>query len=430
MKKSVFPIVFLFFVCVLSAQNIWHKPDSLLSFPINDSISVTDEYTVYTVFRNMNPDTTQLLWGITEKDTLRTAVLSNGFFSDHVGIFRSESPRDFSRWCIYYHRTGCRMDTAKRYALHLGSAMAYWQDSMPQSQELTSDIAMEEFAYFSGPLLRKESGSFLTYLALKYGITLDLAPYVTPVGDTLWSISQDRAYYHRVTGIGVDSLHQWSAIRSESKEDADLQIVCNNLRAGEYMLVGDNDGGLYGILQPDGLYRMERQWRLRTNASRPLAVSINRNTRQVGNSGDSLWLIVTDVNEREVGRYLPSNIIGDSVYVYALTVSDTLLTLQLESPQAFTDHPDTRRSPMRNSSSGNPSNLTVRYSKDGFITIEGGQERMAYDYYLYDSASRLIMTLKEVEGSSFFVGVLPPGVYHIEVVHEGTIVGDVRIIVT
>ena len=425
MKKVIFLIVCLLVVCCTSAQDIWHRPDSLLTFPLTDSIPATDKYSVYVVLRSLDPDTSQLLWGITENDTLRTGILTDGLFTEGAGIIRSDSPRDFSHWSIYYYHTGCRMDTSKRYALHLGAAMACWQDSVPQARQLTANIAMDEFAYFSKPLRRTESASFLTYLALKYGITLDGAPYVTPQGDTLWSVAQDRNYYHRVTGIGADSVHQWTAIRSESKEGAEMRIVCQGLREGEYMLAGDNDGGLYGILQANGLYRMERQWRLRKQSQSPQTVTIEWNARDV-NTSDSMILVVADVNERETGRYLPAHIVGDSVYVYPLTVSDTLLTLQLESPHAISDRSTSRKAPKNNSPTAG---LTAYYGESGRIVVGGLSVERRYDYYLYDSSGKLVQVLAEVVGNEVLTGTLPPGVYHIEVVREGVIVGDVRIIV-
>ena len=73
MKKVIFLIVCLLVVCCTSVQDIWHRSDSLLTFPLTDSIPATDEYSVYVVFRSLDTDTSQLLWGITEREQLRPA---------------------------------------------------------------------------------------------------------------------------------------------------------------------------------------------------------------------------------------------------------------------------------------------------------------------------------------------------------------------
>lgn len=58
---------------VVSAQQIWHKSDSLLSMPICDSILPTEEYTIIAVLKSNVPDSVQLLWGIRSNDTLQSA---------------------------------------------------------------------------------------------------------------------------------------------------------------------------------------------------------------------------------------------------------------------------------------------------------------------------------------------------------------------
>lgn len=98
---------------------------------------------------------------------------------------------------------------------------------------------MEEFVFFPGSVSRLESAAWQTYLALKYGVTLDYAPYVSPMRDTLWSPESDADYYHRIVGIGSDSLHQWSASCSSSKENATLQLVAPEpLAEGIYQFAG------------------------------------------------------------------------------------------------------------------------------------------------------------------------------------------------
>ena len=59
---------------------IWYRPDSLLNMPQEDSVSWTDEYTVFTVIRSTNNES-ECLWSFKGNDTVSVAVLTNGFYS-------------------------------------------------------------------------------------------------------------------------------------------------------------------------------------------------------------------------------------------------------------------------------------------------------------------------------------------------------------
>ena len=55
MKTTILHITLLL-SCAVSAQTIWYKPDSLVAHPVTDSVPATEEYTVVTVLRNLEPD--------------------------------------------------------------------------------------------------------------------------------------------------------------------------------------------------------------------------------------------------------------------------------------------------------------------------------------------------------------------------------------
>ena len=63
-----------------TAPEIWYRPDSLLNMPQEDSVSWTDEYTVFTVMRSTNNES-ECLWSFKGNDTVSVAVLTNGFYS-------------------------------------------------------------------------------------------------------------------------------------------------------------------------------------------------------------------------------------------------------------------------------------------------------------------------------------------------------------
>ena len=412
---------------LLLAQTVWHKTEPTLSLPIDDSIPAVEDYSVITVLRSIDPDTQQLLWGITEHDTLRKGVLTGGIFTPETGLCSFSNRRDFSHWSIYYYHTGCAMDTTDRYALHLGPAIAhYLTDSVCRDTLLSARITMDEFVWFPRSLSRQESGAFITYLALKHGITLDEeASYVTPTGDTLWHSLYDNDYYHRVVGIGVDSLHGWFFGLSRTKEQAEMLLGCDSLRQGEYILIGDNDGEQSWTMQPDGRYRLERRWRLRLMGKTPVPVVLM--WRPADALSDSTWLVITNADEQQIARLQPAGIVGDSLWQFPVILTDTLLTLQVETEGVAASRRN--KAPRAGSNTSSDYELIAHYDQQGQISVEGLAADIAYDYYLYDSAGKLIRTLTDVVGSSALVGTLPTGVYLIEIIQHGHIIGDIRVIV-
>lgn len=139
----------------------------------------------YHVFDVLCPDTIcsrGFLWGITENDSLLYSVFS-----------RPEL--ESCSWKIFHYHQGCMMHTDSTYQLHIG---AY--------DTLSSPFHHKEFAYIPGDMLLPDIQGYQTYLALKYGITLDNVPYITCSGNTLWDSEEDALFYHRVTGIGNDTL--------------------------------------------------------------------------------------------------------------------------------------------------------------------------------------------------------------------------------
>ena len=415
--------------CFMQAQIIWHKFDSLRTLSQTDSIPATEEYTVMSVIRSLDADTSQLLWGLMADDTLSRGVLTDGIFTCTGGFMTFSEKRDFSKWSIYYYHTGCHMDTTKHHSLHIGPSMAYYtKDTIPHRDTLPAIIEMEEFLWFPYTLPRLERASLLTYLALKYGITLDeRASYIAPSGDTIWYNTLDHEYYHRVVGIGDDTTHQWQSALSQTKENAEMLVSCTVGRLNEYIILGDNDGDYNWLLQPNGLYRMERQWRLRKNSPTDVPVVLMLKPTVTNASPDSTWLILTNANEQQIARTQTTNIVGDSLWQFPVTLSDTLLTLQIESVGANTTRRN--RTPKNSSSQPNSNNLTAQYNASGRITINGLNAEETYDYYLYDSSGKLIRTLTNVAGSSVLTGTLPTGIYHIEIIQHGQTVGDIRVIV-
>ena len=163
MNRIFIIITLMVGVCCTSAQQIWHKPDSTITLPSTDSIMPAEEYTIVAVIKSLEPDSIQLLWGIRSNDTLQSAFLTNAYFSCRAGFFRSQSVRDYSKWCVFYYHTGCRMDTTQSYALWLGPTSVYYVNSLNKDKDRLRGLTMSG----EGVLLRLKGDEAKQYIEAK-----------------------------------------------------------------------------------------------------------------------------------------------------------------------------------------------------------------------------------------------------------------------
>jgi hypothetical protein len=79
-----------------------------------------------------------------------------------------------------------------------------------------------EFLYFDKKPNSNDNELIHTYLALKYGITLDRINYVSSTDDIIWNTKTNKKYNHEVAGIGRDNqlniYQKQSTAQAEKKE--------------------------------------------------------------------------------------------------------------------------------------------------------------------------------------------------------------------
>ncbi len=98
-----------------AAQVINPTTDSVLSYEVPNSVA----YTVYSVMRSDEPDSSQVLWYLTSGDSVLHGVLTDGVFSAG-GVLRSSQSRDFSRYSIYHYRQSMHPDSLASLTFNLG----------------------------------------------------------------------------------------------------------------------------------------------------------------------------------------------------------------------------------------------------------------------------------------------------------------------
>lgn len=146
---------------------------------------------------------------------------------------------------------------------------------------------ISEVLFYNKTLTAPESDKVHSYLALKYGITLEntvggpVGNYVAPNGTILWNAQSSAAYHNNVIGIGRDDAERLYQKQSHSLND-DLRIYVNYLandnasnfstifNDSSYVIVGstthkvcDSDTATLELPANSGLYsRIERKWKI------------------------------------------------------------------------------------------------------------------------------------------------------------------------
>ena len=262
---------------------LWHQSDTAIIFPsFTDTIAPPISYTMMMVYQTLQPATPQQLWRISRTDSIFYAITTHGLSTERIQpSHRTTQPRTAPT--IYTLQHTLRPDTAYRgiYRLHTGA-------TTPDS----SQIALYEVAYFDSRLTKRQSLMFQTYLAIKHGITLDNAPYLSTRGDTLWHPKTDKTYYHRLQGIGADTVYYLNTQQSTSLEDSLLHIfTANPLPINTYALIGDDDVPVGWSPYENGYALLQRTWQLRTTDTLPnICIALNKD--HLPDAPDTLALIL------------------------------------------------------------------------------------------------------------------------------------------
>ncbi len=179
-----------------------------------------------------------------------------------------------------------------------------------------------EFMFYNSTLNVTDLNKVHSYLALKYGITLDSTgggtqgDYVAPNGTLLWDASVNPKYHNNVIGIGREDAEAFDHRQSHSLDDsirlyvgylattnlANFSPITND---SSYVLIGSDMGQLASNtaanaeMPSSGVYsRIEREWKIKpTNFIDNFSVDIKLNATAnltAINSSDLILLVDED----------------------------------------------------------------------------------------------------------------------------------------
>lgn len=331
---------------------LWHQSDTAIISPsFSDTIAPPTSYTMMMVYQTLQPNKPQQLWCISRTDSVFYAITTHGLSTERIQpSTRNNPPRTTPT--IYTLQHTLRPDTAYRgiYQLHTGATTS---DS--------SHIALYEVAYFDSRLTKRQSLMFQTYLAIKHGITLDNAPYLSTRGDTLWHPKKDKTYYHRLQGIGTDTVYHLCAIQSTSLEDSLLRIFApNTLPANTYVLVGDDDVPVGWSPYENGYALLQRTWLLRTTDTLPnICIALNKDN--LPDASDTLALILLNTDGDITRTVYPDSTNMADQLCYTVPHPSTHTWFSFLTTDNETPH---RQQVQKNNGKGNNNTGNIKNCKD------------------------------------------------------------------
>lgn len=172
----------------------------------------------------------------------------------------------------------------------------------PSMQTSAYNGYLHEFIFFNRDLTDLEMNKVHTYLAIKYGITLNnqlggtYGDYVATNGTIIWDADNNASYHNDVIGIGRDDIEGLNQKQSHAFDDSVRVYISTLSSANEtntgtinadisYITMGHNTGALCGTAQsnaeaPTGITsRLEREFKItKTNFDQEFSIDIRIDT--------------------------------------------------------------------------------------------------------------------------------------------------------
>lgn len=221
-----------------------------------------------------------------------------------------------------------------------------------------------ELIYVPRILNNKEKNSIESYLALKYGISLNEGQnYYNSKNDTIWDAKKNNSFNKRVTGIGKDAFSGLDQKQSRNSLKDGLTIGINTIEKTNvenkailidktFLIWGDNGGQCLLEKESNSIEkRIKRVWKMETNAAKLGAFSTQiqidkklmglENEQSIDNT-DIIWLAIDTTKSSEFNytyaKYIKAavndnkKIIFDNIKFYANT--NYLFTI-VKAPEFF-----------------------------------------------------------------------------------------------
>lgn len=294
MKMRAFAIhIAMLFCLAANAQNmpggvampqVWSKTNKSIStadtLPQN-TIGIT---TFQVVTPSAESENATMTSGQTLVTSRRVAEPSSGQYINFLDNIPTNIPR-----IISIRRRLTETDTTTILAANL-----------PLSE--SADSICESIIY-SRMLSSRERQKVDTYLALKYGVTLDQTvptSYVSSDGRVVWDAVTNAEFSHRIFGLCNDTISSFHSSEKTSAEDANLLMIdTDTITPMSYVVCGDDNNALKYIRKEGQPKRLGRTWKIMLTGNTPQSITIKFDAERIEEAfpledGEHYWLAVND----------------------------------------------------------------------------------------------------------------------------------------
>jgi len=257
--------------------NQWPTPDwQQLDFPSPLYIPTTQgtAFTLFMVAQTAHPQEEQVLWSWQQVGQA-PLVCTNQRVADlqrleYLNVSNSSSTVSLHT----YQQSAQKATTSAPAYLRIGQLPP---DVNVPAAEWSGALA--EFLLFPRVLAPQQQRQVESYLALKYGLTLgdqdEGKDYLDRNGQVLWDAEKNKAFHHRLFGLGTDLQSSWQQLRSSSSLAPELiamslaqaaayngQTERDGLPDQAYCIIGDDDAPLTWQDAPflADAEKLERTW--------------------------------------------------------------------------------------------------------------------------------------------------------------------------
>jgi hypothetical protein len=232
-------------------------------------------YCLFTVCQPIDTLSEQAMFSI-ENDSSSQAVLTNkrtASLTNNKYLNYESIPKKYP--AIYSYSNQNSRDTKQaNYKLRVGQ--------VPRRQSLPIQALrgiVPEIMLYDHNLSYKDRLKIETYLAIKYGISLDQTyplPYLNSRGDTIWDPYTNAPYAKNIAGLGRDDVSGLHQVSSESVQTKGLLKISNTtgLADKDFVIWGDN-GGILQFSERNSLPScLGRDWRVNSYKSKPIKLNL------------------------------------------------------------------------------------------------------------------------------------------------------------
>ena len=142
-----------------------------------------------------------------------------------------------------------------------------------------------------------------TYLALKYGVTLDQTiptSYVSSDGQVVLDAVANAEFSHHIFGMCNDTISKFYSTKASNAEEKNLVIIkTDSIESMSYVVCGDDNNALKYIRKEGQPKRLGRTWKIMTTGNTPQSVTIKFDAERIEEAfpledGEHYWLAIND----------------------------------------------------------------------------------------------------------------------------------------